>query len=522
MSLGDRLTEYRRDHGRNPGSEPWRPDDPLVGHQGYDGGYPADDGAGPHGSWQQYPQQATQGQPPYPSGDPYASGGWDTGHSQAHSQGYDQGAYGPHLHGQYGPGPADVYGTSAQHHPPPRPEAGREEPGPGPETGWDPGPDQGEADFFARRDGDDDGEVRGAGSRRRSDRRGGGPRRRRGGCACMVAALVLIGGGVAAGTYGYDFYQSRFGEVPDYAGQGRGGVQVTIPQGASLSDMGNLLKKAGVVASHDAFVAAAETHKAAHSIQPGVYTLRRAMSARAALAMLTDHSARNVLTVPEGLRATQIYALVDEKLGLAEGSTEKVAKDTDLGLPDWAKGTVEGFLFPSRYDVGEDTTAEDLLTAMVRRADAEFTEVGLESAAAEVDRSAYEILVIASLIQAEAQEAEDFGKVSRVIHNRLEQDMRLQFDSTINYALGRSTLDTSVDDTHLDSPYNTYQEWGLPPGPIDNPGHQAIEAALNPAKGDWLYFVTVGPGDTRFTDDPAVHDQNVADFNTAQVQGSGG
>ena len=113
-------------------------------------------------------------------------------------------------------------------------------------------------------------------------------------------------------------------------------------------------------------------------------------------------------------------------------------------------------------------------------------------------------------------EDEDFGKVSRVIANRLEIDMRLQFDSTVNYALGRSTLDVSIEDTQIDSPYNTYVEYGLPPGPICNPGHQALEAALNPTPGDWLYFVTVSEGDTRFTADPEEHEQNVQDFNEAQ------
>lgn len=102
--------------------------------------------------------------------------------------------------------------------------------------------------------------------------------------------------------------------------------------------------------------------------------------------------------------------------------------------------------------------------------------------------------------------------------------MKLGFDSTINYAMGRSSLDTSISDTKYPSPYNTYLHQGLPPGPIGNPGHQAIEAALKPTKGDWLYFVTVKPGDTRFTDSESEHSKNVEDFNKEQrnKKGNGG
>jgi UPF0755 protein len=105
------------------------------------------------------------------------------------------------------------------------------------------------------------------------------------------------------------------------------------------------------------------------------------------------------------------------------------------------------------------------------------------------------------------------GKVARVIFNRLERGMPLQMDSTINYALGRSTLATSTGDTRINSPYNSYQRMGLPPTPIDNPGEEAMRAAIDPTPGDWLYFVTVKPGDTRFTADYAEHRHNVDEFN---------
>lgn len=125
----------------------------------------------------------------------------------------------------------------------------------------------------------------------------------------------------------------------------------------------------------------------------------------------------------------------------------------------------------------------------------------------------YQTVTIASIVQAEAATAADMAKVARVVHNRLARDMPLQMDSTLNYALNRSTLDTTHSDLRTETPYNTYASKGLPPTPIGNPGQQATDAAINPARGDWLYFVTVAPGDTRFTADYAEHRRNVEEFN---------
>lgn len=143
-------------------------------------------------------------------------------------------------------------------------------------------------------------------------------------------------------------------------------------------------------------------------------------------------------------------------------------------------------------------------------------------AAAEAARAqgltAHQALIVASIAQAEADTPGDMGKVARVVHNRLARDMPLQMDSTLNYALGRSTVDTTLDDTRIGSPYNTYARRGLPPTPIGNPGEQAMAAALHPPSGDWLYFVTVAPGDTRFTADYTEHQANVAAFNERRRQ----
>ncbi|CAG7655254.1 endolytic transglycosylase MltG [Actinacidiphila bryophytorum] len=375
--------------------------------------------------------------------------------------------------------------------------------------------------FFADRDRDDDDDDdlptgNESGGRRSGKSQPKSGKKRRSGCACLTVLLVL-GGGLAGGVYyGYGVYQDHFGPAPDYSGNGTPSVQVEIPKGSTLTTMGNLLKNAGVVKSVDAFTEAARKNPKGQTIQAGVYVLNKNMSAAAAVTMMLDPKSQSALIIPEGWRATRIYSEIDAKLGLKTGTTAQQIKGVNLGLPAWAKGNVEGFLFPAKYSVGKGMKPVDVVKQMVNQAKAEYTEDNLETAAKSVGKTPLEIIEIASLVQAEAQAPGDFGKVSRVVYNRLDQNMKLEFDSTINYAMGRSTLNTSNKDIHFKSPYNTYDNKGLPPGPIDSPGHDAIKAALNPTEGNWLYFVTVKPGDTRFTNSYSVHQKNVADFNAYQ------
>ncbi|GAA5205439.1 endolytic transglycosylase MltG [Streptomyces thinghirensis] len=226
------------------------------------------------------------------------------------------------------------------------------------------------------------------------------------------------------------------------------------------------------------------------------------------------------LVIPEGWRATQVYEAVDKTLALPPGTTKKSLAKANLKLPNDAEGNPEGYLFPATYPLGENPTPEKLLTAMVDTANKKFTGAPVAAGAQRNALNVYQAVTIASIVQAEAADEEDMGKVARVVFNRLERGMPLQMDSTINYALGRSTLETSTKDTKVDSPYNSYQRMGLPPTPIDNPGDEAMSAAINPTPGDWLYFVTVKPGDTRFTADYAEHQRNVAEFNRVQESAS--
>jgi UPF0755 protein len=488
-------------HHQDPGHR-----DP--GYQGPGRQDPRYTGPGPHDTgWQQ----------PVPPEDPYRTGSPPQHPGTQPPYGGPAGAARP----PQDPGATDPYGMEAVPHGSGARPAGRgsglPRNGPDPETGWDPGPDQGESAFFRDDDEDDDRYADDAPSGRRGGRKRGGGTKRRSGTACLVVLLLLGGVLGVAGWFGYRFYQSHFAAAPDYPGEGHGQVQVEIPEGSSVADMAAALEKAGVIKSNQAFIdASAADGNKAQSVQPGFYTLHKEMSADAAIDMMLDPASQNSLTVPEGKRAKQIYEMIDAKLGEKDGTTAEAAESADLGLPDWAKDNPEGFLFPARYSVGEQTTPEDLLKAMVERAKTTYRKIDLEAQAEKMNRSPREIVIIASLVQAEAQENEDFGKVSRVVYNRLDIDMKLQFDSTINYAKGESVLRTSTDDTKYESPYNTYLHLGLPPGPIDNPGMKAIEAALNPTEGDWLYFVSVKPGDTRFTASHKEHLENVKDFNEYQ------
>ncbi|MET9446707.1 endolytic transglycosylase MltG [Streptomyces cinerochromogenes] len=234
-----------------------------------------------------------------------------------------------------------------------------------------------------------------------------------------------------------------------------------------------------------------------------------------------------LLVIPEGWRANQIYEAIDKALALPPGSTRKSLDKAALKLPNEAGGNPEGYLFPATYPVPKGATPQSLLQLMVDTADRKFNGAPVAAGAQRNAINVHQAVTIASIVQAEASTKADMGKVARVIFNRLNSGMPLQMDSTLHYALNRTTVDTSQSDTQTESPYNSYQRMGLPPTPIDSPGEDAMRAALNPTPGDWLYFVTVAPGDTRFTASYNEHLRNVAEFNAlhqgaSTAQPSGG
>jgi UPF0755 protein len=284
-------------------------------------------------------------------------------------------------------------------------------------------------------------------------------------------------------------------------------VDVVVDSGDSLSTLASRLADAGVVTSASAFLATAELDERASRIGPGVYSLQTGMDPAEVIEAMLDPASRAApLVLPEGLRLDETVRLTEERTGIPRAELEAALVDSgDLGLPDWSGGRPEGFLFPASYEVIPGRDAPEVLAAMVRRFGIAADEVRLERRAKRMGMSPYEVLIVASLVQAEVA-PEDFRKVSRVIYNRLEQGMKLQFDSTVNYALRTDTFFLTEDMLSTQSPYNTFVIDGLPPTPINSPGQEAIEAALDPASGDWLYFVTVDP-DTLTTKFTADYDQ---------------
>ncbi|MGI9136497.1 MAG: endolytic transglycosylase MltG [Candidatus Nanopelagicales bacterium] len=311
----------------------------------------------------------------------------------------------------------------------------------------------------------------------------------------VVAVLVIFGIGWGALT----FIRSASGS-DDYAGPGTGSVTIVVRKGDSLTAMGATLAKADVVKSADAFVSAASANEDSTTIGPGTYTLRRQMSGDGAVALMLDPVSRasSRLVLPEGLRLTQTLEIASDAAHVPLSDFEAVLQDPgQLRLPGWANDRPEGFMFPATYDLAGDESAKSLLRSFVKRFEQASADSELVARAAQVGRTPYEILIIASLLQGEGT-PNDFAKIARVVYNRLDAGMPLQFDSTTAYGLGVTRLNLSQEQLDSKTPYNTYVVKGLPPTPINSPGDAAIEAALNPARGKWLYFVTVNP-DTKET-----------------------
>ncbi|MGW6358728.1 endolytic transglycosylase MltG [Streptomyces sp. NPDC055092] len=228
------------------------------------------------------------------------------------------------------------------------------------------------------------------------------------------------------------------------------------------------------------------------------------------------------LTVPEGWRAGQVYEALDKALGVPAGTTKKAVPKAGLKLPGDAGGNPEGYLFPATYPLDDKSTPAGLLSNMVNAATKKLNGSQVAAGADRDTVNPYQTLTIASIVEAEAATKEDMGKMARVIYNRLDKGMPLQMDSTIQYGLNRATLNTTAKGTmgtSVENPYNTYVRTGLPPTPIANPGAEAMKAAISPPQGDWLYFVTVKPGDTRFTADFDEQQKNVAEFNKLRTSG---
>lgn len=347
-------------------------------------------------------------------------------------------------------------------------------------------------------------------------------RTRRGfGCFAGLVSLLVVGGLIGGLAFGFGKGRDALEKVfsaPDYSGTGTTAVMVEITQGQSAQSIADTLEKKGVVKSARAFERAARDNAQSRSIQAATYTLKKEMSAKAALDLLLN-PAKSVLVTrigfPSGRTKAEITTILQKAKAAklpAGAAAAAMAKPWSLGLPSYAKNNPEGFLYPGTYDVPNGSTAYSILKLMTTQFAKTSAEIKLPQVAQRKKVDPYQVVIIASIITAETNREEDYGKVARVIYNRLAAGQKLQMDSTIHYVVGRNgKVFTSNADREIDSLYNTYQHTGLPPTPINSPGRETLQAALNPTPGGWKYFtlINLDTGETAFASSSSEHLQNV-------------
>lgn len=280
-------------------------------------------------------------------------------------------------------------------------------------------------------------------------------------------------------------------------------VYIRIAPGMSSNEIGTLLEQEGVIDSQLQFWLAVKLNAADSSFKVGIFELSKDMRPGDALNVLVNgQSVAARVTIPEGLNVREVAKLFADK-GLAD-EQEFLAEAKNFAPYDYIEAVpkadyrIEGFLFPDTYDFANDATPKDIMQKMADEFDNKLT-AEMRQQAAERNMSIYELVTMASLVEKEARYPEDRPIIAQVFFKRLDINMPLQTDTTLQYLLDEAKEDLTIADTKMDSPYNTYQHYGLPPGPIASPGIASIEAVLNPASTDYLYFVADRQGNNHYS-----------------------
>ena len=307
--------------------------------------------------------------------------------------------------------------------------------------------------------------------------------------AALIASVLVI--------YLLSIIKSGPGAAADFdcsSDPGQRSASIDVASGETGLEIARELFEKDVIASSEVFFRLAVADPKAALIAPGVHIIDTQICAQSALDQLLDSKRiAGLIAVSEGAWVSEIKKLFS-KAGYPQDEVKSAFANADLPKPFTQ---LEGLLFPAQYSFAQGTKADVALKEMIARGLTEVVKAGFLSKASKY--SPQQLLTIASIIQAEGGDG-DFTKVSRVIYNRLRIGMPLQMDSTVHFIMeSRGNIFLSTKSTMINSPYNTYRKYGLPPGPIGNPGSEAMKAALSPAAGDWLYFITVAPQDTRFT-----------------------
>jgi UPF0755 protein len=292
------------------------------------------------------------------------------------------------------------------------------------------------------------------------------------------------------------------------ADEAEGPVGVEVVKGDTLSTVAAKLEEAGVIKSALVFkVEARMDGNNDTSIKTGRYTFSPGTETNAIISKLTAGEAvpSVSVTLPEGLTLPETAQAVAEGTKIPAGEFEAAARRTDYGyafLEDEAIEATEGYLFPRRYDFEEGVTAPQVVDRMLGQYLIETQRLDVAGAGERLNMTEHELVTVASLIEKESANATERPVIASVIYNRIRKDMPLQIDATIQYALQRPKVSLSYADLKVDSPYNTYENTGLPPGPICSPSLQSLRAAMDPAETRNFYYVLKASGEEHFfTDD---------------------
>ena len=326
------------------------------------------------------------------------------------------------------------------------------------------------------------------------------------GSLALLLTVGLIAGVATTASDAIRDFISKF-QVADYSGDPGPEALIVIEPGDDGAAVARKMVDADIILSFDAIYRDMLT--ADFTIYPGTYSFPTKLSGQRALEILIEGKNRVVLqtTIPEGFKNNAIVEKLVQDLQLDAAEVEAAIEAIMPRLPEQALNA-EGYLFPATYTFDPGVSAEQVINTMVDRTEEELAQYDISL------KDSHNVITLAALIQVEAKLTADFFKVSRVFLNRLDIGMLLQSDATVSYGTGGDTVTTTDAQRADKNPYNTYVYQGLPGGPISNPGELAIEAALRPADGDWLFFVTVNlkTGETKFSETLAEHDRAAQEF----------
>ena len=313
--------------------------------------------------------------------------------------------------------------------------------------------------------------------------------------------LVVVGFVLVFGVYGW------FTRQLDPTGEPGEAITVVIPPGSTTSDIGRIFEAEGIVPNSMFFRYYAQW-KGEENFQAGEYVVPVNSSAGEAIEVLRRGPIPPVyerFTVPEGLWLTEVLDVVSQQTGIPRTDLDAALASGQVParyLPEGSAPNYEGLLFPDTYEIEDDASAVEVLNRMAGQFARVTGELGYGAAEQRLDLSAYEVVTVASLVEAEARTDADRPKIARVIYNRLLRGEPLGIDATYIYAKGQRAAPITQSDINADSPWNLRKRTGLPPHPIAMPGRASLEAAIAPEEGPWLWYVLAdAEGNHFFTDD---------------------